>query len=117
MNRREFLVSGVALSAGPRLLCGETAFQHRLPPSDFHYRKVKSYVEEVPVAGYHWASSRAYEAFNDIKFGVRIHWGLYSIWGRRGESWPFLTMPFEERQRYQQLYKAWNPVGFDADEW
>src|SRR5262249_51510298 len=35
----------------------------------------------------------------------------------RGESWPFLAMSFEERQRYQQIYKTWNPSGFDADAW
>jgi alpha-L-fucosidase len=117
MNRRDFIFSGIALGTSARAIGSEAPFQHRLPESDFHYRKVKSYVEEVPVAGYHWASPRAYEAFNDIKFGVRIHWGIYSISGRRGESWPFLQMPFEERQRYQQLYKMWNPARFDADEW
>ena len=54
---------------------------------------------------------------SDMKYGVRIHWGLYSIWELRGESWPFLRMSVEKRQEYQQLYKNWNPIGFDADEW
>jgi alpha-L-fucosidase len=26
-------------------------------------------------------------------------------------------MSFEERQRYQSMYKTWNPQGFNADEW
>lgn len=52
-----------------------------------------------------------------MKFGVRIHWGIYSIWHLGAESWPFLKMPFEKRQEYSQLYKTWNPVGFGADAW
>ena len=52
-----------------------------------------------------------------MKFGVRLHWGIYSIWHRGAESWPFLKMSFEDRQRYNDLYKTWNPAGFDADEW
>jgi len=92
--------------------------QHRrLPVTDHHYRRVKDYVEEQPVAGYQWASNAAYEAFRDLKYGVRLHWGLYSIGGRRGESWPFLAMSSEEKQQYQELYSTWNPQGFDADEW
>jgi len=26
-------------------------------------------------------------------------------------------MSFEDRQKYNELYKAWNPAGFDADSW
>ena len=52
-----------------------------------------------------------------MKFGVRIHWGIYSIWSRGPESWPFLEMSFADRQRYNDLYKTWNPTGFDADAW
>ena len=75
------------------------------------------YIETTPIAGYHSAPSRAYEAFQDMKFGIRIHWGIYSIWSRGPESWPFLEMSFADRQRYNELYKTWNPTGFDADEW
>ena len=52
-----------------------------------------------------------------MKFGVRIHWGIYSIWHRGAESWPFLKMSFEDRARYNDLYKTWNPHLFDAAEW
>lgn len=89
----------------------------RLPTSDVHYKRVKSYVEEQPVPGYRWASDAAYEAFRDLKYGVRLHWGPYSISGRSNESWPFLRMSREEKQQYQELYRTWNPVGFDAGEW
>jgi alpha-L-fucosidase len=112
MQRREFLLSGLALAGAPAL---RSAASRRFPERE--YERAGSYVEDNPVSGYHWASDRAYERFRDMKYGVRIHWGLYSIWGRNNESWPFLLMPFEERQRYQDLYRTWNPNGFDADEW
>ena len=50
----------------------------RLPTTDAHYGPVKDYVEAVPQADYTHAPAAAVEAFKDIKYGVRIHWGLYS---------------------------------------
>ncbi len=67
---------------------------HHLPLSDPHHRRVRSYIEEVPKPGYHWASPAAYEAFLDMKYGVRIHWGLYSVAGLAHESWPFLDLSY-----------------------
>jgi alpha-L-fucosidase len=75
------------------------------------------YIEKTPIAEYRSAPSSAYEAFQDMKFGIRIHWGIYSIWHRGPESWPFLPMSFADRQAYNDLYKTWNPAGFDADSW
>jgi len=115
VNRRQFLVSGVAASAA--FGAAEERVNHYLPKTDTHYRKTQSYVEEVPVPEYRWASDAAYERFRDIKYGVRLHWGPYSILGQPGESWPFLKLPFAERQRYQSLYRTWNPTGFDAEGW
>ena len=123
MNRRTFLsAAGAAAvsSALPRHLAAQAAeppIEHRLPATDSDYRLARAYIEEVPVSGYHWASDRAVEAFNDLKFGLRIHWGIYSLFGRPHESWPFLTLPFAERQSYNQAYKTWNPAEFDAGAW
>lgn len=119
MKRRDFLIAGsaAALSAPGFLRASSREPPHRLPVTDFHYRKVMSYVEETPVPGYHWASERAYEDFRDMKFGVRLHWGIYSVRGFNHESWPFLALSNQERQDYNSLYKTWNPTGFDADEW
>lgn len=89
----------------------------RRPADTGHTRAVAAYVEATPDPDYRHASVAAYEAFHDMKFGVRIHWGLYSIWNLQNESWPFLKMSNEERQHYQELYKEWNPTGFDADVW
>jgi alpha-L-fucosidase len=75
------------------------------------------YIETQPIASYHPAPAAAYEMFQDMKFGIRIHWGIYAIWHRGAESWPFLSMSFEDRQRYNDLYRTWNPIGFDADTW
>jgi alpha-L-fucosidase len=76
-----------------------------------------SYIEAVPDQDYRHASESAYEAFRDMKYAVRIHWGLYAIDALGNESWPFLGLSNEERQRYNQLYKTWNPQGFDAEQW
>ena len=123
MNRREFLVTAGAASLRSTFPLGgwaqgeEAPIEHRLPPTDADYQRSKSYIEEVPVPHYHWASDRAVEAFRDMKFGLRIHWGIYSIYGRPNESWPFLTLPLETRQAYNQAYRSWNPQEFDADGW
>ncbi len=119
MDRREFLIAGTAtiLSAPHVLQDAPRTFTHTLPVSDVHYKQVKSYVENTPVPEYHWASERAYEDFLDMKFGIRLHWGIYSVRGFLHESWPFLNLSNEERQAYNSLYKTWNPSGFNADEW
>jgi alpha-L-fucosidase len=88
-----------------------------LPKNDYHYKVVREYVEDVPEAGYLHAPEAAHEAFLDLKFQVRIHWGIYSIWEMNGESWGFLRLPNEKKQEYNNLYKTFNPTGFDADEW
>ncbi len=87
----------------------------KLPEREFS--QVRFYIEEEPDPGYQHASEAAYEAFQDFKFGVRIHWGLYSIWELQHESWPFLNMDFKKKQEYQQLYKTFNHTGFSAEEW
>lgn len=132
MDRRKFLRNGCGVTAGtliasslpPFLRFQELAakskisrFSHRLPKSDTHYKVTSGYVEDNPVAEYTWAPDKAYEDFMDMKFGIRLHWGIYSIIQQQHESWPFLEMTLNERQAYEELYKSWNPVGFNAEEW
>ena len=93
------------------------AKNYTLPKNDVHYRNVKDWIEDNIDADYHHPSAATIEAFRDIKYGVRIHWGLYSITAQGGESWPFLTLSNEKKQAYQELYKTWNPTGFNAEEW
>ena len=88
-----------------------------LPESDLHWKFVKKYVEREPLEGYRQASEAARERFRDLKFGVRIHWGLYSLWHLKGESWPFLDMEPKRKAEYHDLAKRFNPERFDAEEW
>jgi len=116
MNRRDFLASAAAMAATSRLsgLGQSPQPVHGFPPSVL---RSDSNIETTPIAEYHNAPASSYEAFQDMKFGIRIHWGIYSIWHRGAESWPYLPMSFEDRQAYNSLYKTWNPAGFDADAW
>ncbi len=88
-----------------------------IPHNDSQYKATRGYIEETPVPDYQHASPAAFEAFRDLKYGVRIHWGIYSILEETHTSWPFLKMPYEKKQAYNELYKTWNPTGFDAEQW
>jgi alpha-L-fucosidase len=117
MNRRNFLVSSAAatLMSSTRLHGQAPREEHHLPPKALGNDSPG--VKEEPVPEYRWASDSAYEAFRDMKFGVRIHWGMYSIWHDGKESWPYLGYSYERRAQYNELYKSFNPTGFDANEW
>ena len=131
MNRRKFLRKGSGAAAGtliansiPSFLRFQEAaikpktarFLHRLPKSDGHYMRTSGYIEDDPIAEYSWAPDQAYEDFMDMKFGIRLHWGIYSIIQEEA-SWPLLDMSLGERHAYEELFKAWDPAGFDAEEW
>ncbi|MFC3199641.1 alpha-L-fucosidase [Parapedobacter deserti] len=132
MKRRDFVKCGIGAGLGvmvpwhpslswtgenPPVGLRPSKFSHRLPKSDGHYKVTAGYVEENPIPDYTWAPDEAYEEFMDMKFGIRLHWGLYAIFQQPMESWQFLDMSFEERQAYQELYKSWNPGKFDATAW
>jgi alpha-L-fucosidase len=91
--------------------------KHKLPKTESQFKHTSGYIEDTPVPEYRWASRKAYEDFNDLKFGVRIHWGLYSITQQPKESWPFLKLTNAEKQAYNEMYKTWNPQEFNADKW
>jgi alpha-L-fucosidase len=126
LNMQKFLIiiflSGMVVTATAQT--GPSADEVRkdrargivLPASDGHYKIVKDYVEDEPDADYIHASEAAHEAFRDIKFSIRIHWGVYSKWGIEA-SWPYLQMSKEKKMEYNELYKTFNPEGFDAEEW
>jgi alpha-L-fucosidase len=91
--------------------------RHYIAKSDKQYNATSGFIEEDAVPGYTWASEKAYEAFQDMKYGVRIHWGIYSLYGQMQETWPFLKFSAVEKHAYNEKYKTWNPVGFNADAW
>jgi alpha-L-fucosidase len=60
------------------------------------------------------ASPAGREWFQDARFGMFVHWGLYSLLAR-GE-W----VMFDERiaaADYEPLARRFDPTGFGADEW
>ena len=57
---------------------------------------------------------RAREWFQDAKFGMFIHWGVYSILGD-GE-WVMNNQKID-KQTYQKLPAFFNPFGYDPKEW
>lgn len=119
MDRRDFLKSSVGTLSATAIPSAKRrdSRNHQLPRTDSQYRMVESYVEKVPVPAYRWASPQAYEAFRDMKVGIRVHWGIYSVIAQEHESWPYLGKSFAEKHRYDHLYQTWNPAKFDADRW
>ena len=56
---------------------------------------------------------KAREEFSDARFGVFIHWGIYSMFGQ-GE-W-YLNYG-ADRDEYAKAAKGFYPASFDAKEW
>ena len=71
---------------------------------------------------------RKLEHWQDLKFGLLMHWGPYSQWGIV-ESWSLCSEDVEwcrrpkgesyvdYVKRYEQLPTTFNPVKFDPDKW
>jgi alpha-L-fucosidase len=70
------------------------------------------------------------EWFQDLKFGLLIHWGPYSQWEvveswsicPEDESWcerrgPYAGDYYEYKKAYENLKSTFNPVKFDPDSW
>lgn len=70
------------------------------------------------------------EAWQDLKFGIFMHWGTYSQWGvveswsicPEDEGWtqrkdPFSKDYFEYKKAYENLQTTFNPVDFDPGKW
>lgn len=104
---------------GEQKMTGQALWEStiRLPETDGHYKVTKSYIEEAPDADYLHAPIVRHEAFRDMKFGVRIVWGLYSMKEMNQESWQFLKFTNQEKHEYLESYKDFNPVDFNADAW
>jgi alpha-L-fucosidase len=118
MKQIAFVAVACALQAGlTNVIAQERDRNIYLPETDYHLKMVNAYVEWEPDPDYQHASEEAHEAFRDVKFSVRLHWGIYSIRQMNGESWGFLDLPNEKKQAYNELYKNFNPTAFDAREW
>ena len=86
--------------------------------------------EEWKVMNASTAKQKGRELFNENKYGMFIHWGLYStlggVWkgetmegGGKGPAVAEWIMRRKEipRAEYAELAKNFNPQKFDADEW
>jgi alpha-L-fucosidase len=52
--------------------------------------------------------------FQDAKFGLFVHWGVYSVLGV--EEWVMEKQQID-KPTYEKVASFFNPVGFDAGEW
>ncbi|MEP7287114.1 MAG: alpha-L-fucosidase, partial [Chloroflexota bacterium] len=59
-------------------------------------------------------SPQGLQAFQDYRFGMFIHWGLYSILARQEWIMHIEQIPIPE---YEKLMTQFNPTKFNADEW
>jgi len=67
---------------------------------------------------YKHCSEKGREKFLDMKFGMMIHWGIYSVLGTP-ESWPANATRCDREflDVYYTLWQVFNPTEFNADEW
>src|SRR5262245_42154411 len=60
--------------------------------------------------------------FNEARFGMFIHWGIYSVpageWqGKTNYGEWFMEETKQPVRQYEQFAQQFNPVKFDAKEW
>lgn len=96
--------------------------------SSLNAQDANSYVHEQS-DGYEWPTDKEVLAkldkWQDQKFGVLFHWGLYSVPGVC-ESWPiccedWITRPMDSYYEYKKWYwgqsEKFNPTQFDPEQW
>ena len=91
---------------------GVGLFKNGFPEGGIEFSNCAVYPE------YKYASDTAYEKFQDMKFGMMIHWGFYSQLGVT-ESWCANGSMTDQEvfDIYYTLWQVFNPVEFNADEW
>jgi alpha-L-fucosidase len=70
------------------------------------------------------------DEWQDLKFGIFMHWGTYSQWGvveswsicPEDEGWtqrkgPYSQDYFTYKKAYEDLQKTFNPVNFNPEKW
>ena len=70
------------------------------------------------------SNAKRLEWFNDAKFGLFVHWGLYAIpagyWHRKAIPGPSEWIMYEGKipvKDYEPLAKTFNPTQFSAEKW
>lgn len=72
------------------------------------------FVVTVPFLGAQVQTPDRLQWFREAKFGLFIHWGVYSMIGREEWARQLLQIPLKEYQYYAENF---NPVDFDPDAW
>src|SRR5438552_15915420 len=60
------------------------------------------------------AAPAGVQAFVDARYGLSMHWGLYSLIGRSEWALHLEAIP---QARYFEWMKRFNPTRFNAEEW
>ena len=105
MNRRSFITSSASLLAASssmsHLLAAEESRSAPVPPAS-----------AVPKRASRFGDGRDW--WFEKRFGMFVHWGLYSLHGwHEQEQWRH-RIP---RAEYVKLRQQWNPVNFNPDTW
>lgn len=120
MNTNIFNIICISFLLSSQFIFGQNTTENDyvlMPEFYNHYKNIADYIPKIPDSDYKQASKEAREAFEDMKYGVRIHWGVYSM-KNLNASWNLVNnLSWEECEEYHNLYKTFNPVDFDADEW
>jgi alpha-L-fucosidase len=106
----DFQDQGVEITIAPR---------HHEPP--IYQGLVKNWeeqMEDIAEPDYPFCSEKGRERFLDMKFGLMVHWGLYTHLGLL-ESWSMnaRSAPQWFKDIYYTMWQVFNPVKFDAEEW
>ncbi|SUJ00996.1 Alpha-L-fucosidase [Sphingobacterium spiritivorum] len=119
----------MALLAGAGLLSTLSAHAQWTGPKEKPKERIE--VKYGPLTPAH-RTDEAMERFRQYGLGQFIHWGLYAIPGNEWEgvsarggapasewirTWGGTTAPKDWKNTYDNLYKQFNPKGFDARQW
>ena len=91
---------------------------------------LQALAQDNTTSGYEWPTDKAVleklDKWQDLKFGVLMHWGLYSVpgivesWNLCNEDWivrPEGSTYEGYKQWYWGLAKDFNPVEFNPEQW
>ncbi len=84
---------------------------------------IPEHEEVVPATELSEGRKAALKQWNTAKFGLFLHWGVYSVYGgtyNGKELWAAEWIQENARIPYDEYAKtaaAWNPTDFDADAW
>ncbi|MGD1104773.1 MAG: alpha-L-fucosidase, partial [Terriglobia bacterium] len=120
MERRKFLKSSTALGALAGLGLGKSgavslnalAAPRPMPAAQDFWKAWDGTVDP----DYQHAPPAAVERWRDWKFGMRIHFGVYSVLSLDA-SVPLMGSSPEFQKIYFTLYEVFDPTAFDADQW